>query len=132
MHKKKVLTMGGYFPCCKIRRIENSTCICFLQRIKSVPDGCQVCISEWNTRRGSLYLTTWRIFWPNKRHMVCKLYKDLYGLKQAPRSCYERLQTYLLTIGFARINDNENLYLKIEFEKGILLSKIFFDDFRYL
>lgn len=32
--------------------------------------------------------------------LVCKLYKALYGLKQAPRAWFERLPTFLLSIGF--------------------------------
>ena len=60
--------------------------------------------------------------------MVCRLDKALYGLKQAPRAWYERLHTYLVEIGFERTNDNNNLYIKIDKDKGILLSKIFVDD----
>ena len=60
--------------------------------------------------------------------MVCRLHKALYGLKQAIRAWYERLHNYLVKIGFERIDDNNNLYLKIEKRKGILLSKIFVDD----
>jgi hypothetical protein len=60
--------------------------------------------------------------------MVCRLDKALYGLKQAPSTWYERLNNYLMKIGFERTDDNNNLYMKIEKAKGILLSKIFFDD----
>ena len=34
--------------------------------------------------------------------MVCRLHKDLYGLKEAPRVRYERLQNYLVKIGFEK------------------------------
>ena len=54
--------------------------------------------------------------------------KVLYSLKQAPRAWYERLHNYLVKVGFERIDDNNNLYLKIEKGKGILLSKFFVDD----
>ena len=60
--------------------------------------------------------------------MVYKLHKDLYGLKQAPRAWYERLHKYLVKIGFERIDDNNNLYIKTMKRKGILLSKSFVDD----
>ena len=32
---------------------------------------------------------------------VCKLKKALYGLKQAPRAWYERIDSYLMKLGFA-------------------------------
>ena len=60
--------------------------------------------------------------------MVCKLHKALYGLKQAPRAWYERLHTYFVKIGFERIDDNINLYMKVDKDKGVLISKIFVDD----
>ena len=60
--------------------------------------------------------------------MVCRLHKYLYGLAQVPRAWYERLHKYLVKIGFERMDNNNNLYLKIEKGKGILLSEIFVDD----
>ena len=65
---------------------------------------------------------------PNKRDSICKTKISLYGQKQAPRAWYERLKTYLMKIGFARTNDNGDLYLKIESKKRILFAKIFVDD----
>ena len=59
----------------------------------------------------------------NNKNMVCRLHKDLYGLKQAPRAWYERLHKYLVKIGFERIDDNNNLYMKIERGKGIFYLK---------
>ena len=49
-------------------------------------------------------------------------------MKQALRAWYERLHNYLVKIGFEKTNDNNNLYLKIEQYKGILLAEDFFDD----
>ena len=63
-----------------------------------------------------------------KKKLVCRLHKDLYGLKQAPRAWYGRLHNYLVRIGFERIEDNRNPYLKNKKGKGILLSGIFVDD----
>ena len=56
--------------------------------------------------------------------MVYRLHKALYGLKQAPRAWYERLNKCLVKIGFERIDDKNNLYIKIEKGKCIFLSKI--------
>ena len=58
--------------------------------------------------------------------MVCKLHKALYGWKQALRAWYEKLHTYLVKIGFERTDDNNNLYMKVDKEKGVLISEIFF------
>ena len=35
---------------------------------------------------------------------VCRLKKSLYGLKQAPRAWYERIDSYLMKLGFTRSN----------------------------
>ena len=64
----------------------------------------------------------------NNRDKVCRLHKALYGLKQAPRAWYERLHKYLVKIGFERIDENRNMYIKLEEGKDILISKIFVDD----
>ena len=62
----------------------------------------------------------------NNKNMVCRLQKALYGLKQAPRAWYERLHIYLVKIGFEKTNDN-NLYMKVDKDKGNLISRIFVD-----
>ena len=58
----------------------------------------------------------------NNKDKVCKLHKALYGLKQAPRAWYERLHKYLMKIGFERTDDNNNMYIKSEEGKDILIS----------
>ena len=40
---------------------------------------------------------------------VCRLKKALYGLKQSPRAWYERIDTYLMKLGFTRSNADPNL-----------------------
>ena len=49
-------------------------------------------------------------------------------MKHVPRACYERLHKYIVKIGFERKNDNNNLYIKIQKGKDILISEIFVDD----
>ena len=64
----------------------------------------------------------------NNKDKVCKLHKALYGLKQAPRAWYEILHKYLVKLGFERPYDNNNMYIKLEEGKDILISEIFVDD----
>ena len=52
---------------------------------------------------------------------VCKLKKALYGLKQAPRAWYERIDSYLMKLGFTRSNVDPNLYFKVDREKPLIL-----------
>jgi len=42
---------------------------------------------------------------------VCMLKKSLYGLKQAPRAWYERIDSYLMKLGFTRSEIDPNLLL---------------------
>ena len=49
-------------------------------------------------------------------------------MKQAPRAWYERLHKYLVKIGFERIDENNNMYIKSEEIKDIFISGIFVDD----
>lgn len=58
------------------------------------------------------------------KNVACKFQKDLYGLRQIPREWYERLNNYLVKIGFERTNDSINLYLKTGKNNEVLLSKI--------
>jgi hypothetical protein len=64
----------------------------------------------------------------NNKDMVCKLHKALYGLKQEPRAWYERLHKYPVKIGFEKTIDNNNLFIKEEKDKHVLISEIFVDD----
>ena len=53
---------------------------------------------------------------------ICKLKKASYGLKQAPRTWYERIDSFLLSMGFTKSKVDPNLYLKVvEYELVILL-----------
>ena len=75
-----------------------------------------------------VYIEKLEGFVDDNKDMVFKLHKALYGLKQAPRAWCERLHKYLVKIGFKRKDDNNNLYIKIEKGKDILISEFFFDD----
>lgn len=52
---------------------------------------------------------------------VCKLKRVLYGLKQAPRSWYDRLNSYLLQQRIRRGVADNNLYIKEEGKKMMIM-----------
>ena len=58
---------------------------------------------------------------------VCRLKKALYGLKQAPRAWYERIDSYLMKLGFTRSTVDPNLYFKVDREKPLILV-LYVDD----
>ena len=58
---------------------------------------------------------------------VCRLKKALYGLKQAPRAWYERMDSYLMKLGFTRSNADPNLYFKVVEGKPLILV-LYVDD----
>eukprot|EP00253_Pinus_taeda_P016366 PITA_16366 len=47
--------------------------------------------------------------------------KALYGLKQAPRAWYERIDSYLMKLGFTRSEADPNLYFKVIDDKPLIL-----------
>ena len=58
---------------------------------------------------------------------MCKLKKALYGLKQAPRTQYNRIDSFLMSLGFTKSKANSNLYYKVvDGDQGILL--LYVDD----
>eukprot|EP00253_Pinus_taeda_P026134 PITA_26134 len=63
----------------------------------------------------------------DRKYHVCKLNKALYGLKQAPRAWYERIDSYLMKLGFTRSEADPNLYFKVEDDKPLILV-LYVDD----
>jgi len=63
----------------------------------------------------------------NDPNLVCRLKKALYGLKQAPRAWYYRLDKYLHQQGFSKGSADNNLYIKIENDK-LLILVVYVDD----
>ena len=52
---------------------------------------------------------------------VCKLKKAMYGLKQAPRAWYGRIDNFLTSLGFTKIQSDPNLYMKITDDELVIL-----------
>ncbi|KAH9673800.1 hypothetical protein KPL70_018239 [Citrus sinensis] len=51
-----------------------------------------------------------------KENLVCRLNKSLYGLKQAPRCWYNRFDSFIISLGYNRLNSDYCAYYKREFE----------------
>ena len=46
----------------------------------------------------------------DKETHVCKLNKSMYGLKQAPRTWYDRIDSFLSSLGFTKSKADSSLY----------------------
>ena len=58
---------------------------------------------------------------------VCKLKKDLYGLNKDARSWYERIDSFLMSLGFTKSKADPNLYFKVMDDEPIILL-LYMDD----
>src|SRR5713226_1386284 len=63
----------------------------------------------------------------DRRTHVCKLKKALYVLKQAPRAWYERIDSFLTSMGFTKSKVDPNLYLKVVEDEHVILL-LYVDD----
>ena len=57
---------------------------------------------------------------------VCKFKKSLYGLKQVPKTWYERIDSFLPSLGFTKSKADSNLYYKVE-DDGLLILLLYVD-----
>jgi hypothetical protein len=60
------------------------------------------------------------------RH-VCILKKALNGLKQTPRAWYDRIEYYLMSLGFTKSKVDSNLYFKVV-DGGPVILLLYVDD----
>jgi hypothetical protein len=60
-------------------------------------------------------------FMTHEESHVCMLKKAMYGLKQAPRAWYEKIDGYLMSLGFSRSVVDPNLYYNIVGDKYLIL-----------
>ena len=63
----------------------------------------------------------------DKMTQVCKLKKALYGLKQAPRTWYDRMDSFLMSLGFTKSKVDSNLCFKVEGRRVVMLL-LYVDD----
>ncbi|KAH9307124.1 hypothetical protein KI387_043796 [Taxus chinensis] len=59
--------------------------------------------------------------------LVCRLRRSLYGFKQAPRAWYERMDAFLLSIGFHRCKIDHTFYV-LKTDDELLLLVLYVDD----
>jgi hypothetical protein len=58
---------------------------------------------------------------------VCRLKKALYCLKQAPRAWYEKIDGFLMSLGFNKSTTDSNLYYHIDGNECLILV-LYVDD----
>jgi hypothetical protein len=63
----------------------------------------------------------------NEKYHVCRLKKALYGLKQAPRAWYEKMDGFLMSLGFNKSAADPNLYYHIDGNECMILV-LYVDD----
>ena len=62
-----------------------------------------------------------------KKELVCKLKKSLYGLKQSPRMWYQKFDTFIQGLDFARSKADHCVYFKLIGDRVIYLV-LYVDD----
>jgi hypothetical protein len=63
----------------------------------------------------------------DEKSHVCRLKKALYGLKQAPHAWYEKMDGFLMSLGFSKSVADPNLYYHIVGDECLILV-LYVDD----
>ena len=63
-----------------------------------------------------------------KQKLVCRLNKSLYGLKQAPRCWYKRFDSFIMSLGYNRLNSDPCAYYK-RFGDGDFIILLLYVDY---
>src|SRR3954471_11903764 len=58
---------------------------------------------------------------------VCRLRKSLYGLKQSPRCWNRRIDDFLVTLQFTKLNADHSVYIR-RLEKSLAIIALYVDD----
>ena len=95
--------------------------------MEDTPNECQDCFLEWCSGRGSVLEQPLGFETHDMESHVCRLKKALYGLKQAPRTWYDRIDSFLSSLGFTKNKADSNLYYKVEDGNPVMLL-LYVDD----
>ena len=63
-----------------------------------------------------------------KENLVCRLNKSLYGLKQAPRCWYKRFDSFIMSLGYNRLNSDPCAYYKRFGDGDFIILLLYVDD----
>ncbi|KAE8680428.1 putative Double Clp-N motif-containing P-loop nucleoside triphosphate hydrolases superfamily protein [Hibiscus syriacus] len=63
-----------------------------------------------------------------KKNLVCRLNKYLYGLKQAPMCWYKRFDSFIMCLGYNRLNADPCAYLKRSSDNDFVILLLYMDD----
>ncbi|KAE8655608.1 F-box family protein, putative isoform 2 [Hibiscus syriacus] len=62
-----------------------------------------------------------------KKNLVCRLNKSLYGLKQAPRCWYKRFDSFIMCLGYNRLNAYPCAYFKRSGDNDFVILLLYVD-----
>ncbi|KAE8686612.1 Methyl esterase 17 [Hibiscus syriacus] len=62
-----------------------------------------------------------------KKNLVCRLNKSLYGLKQAPRCWYKRFDSFIMCLGYNRLNAYPCAYFKRSGDNNFVILLLYVD-----
>jgi hypothetical protein len=63
----------------------------------------------------------------NDKSHVCRCKKALYGIKKSPRAWYEKMDGFLMSLGFKKSDVDPNLYYHIDGNECLILV-LYVDD----
>jgi len=63
-----------------------------------------------------------------KENLVCKLIKSLYNLKQTPRCWYKRFHSFIISLGYNRLNSYHCTYYNRFEDNDFIILLLYVDD----
>ena len=63
-----------------------------------------------------------------KENLVCRSNKSLYGLKQAPRCWCKRFDSFIMSLGYNRLNSDHCTYYQRFEDNDFIILLLYVDD----